>query len=90
MPSKILFALAGATGLRGSICGQSIHELCFLTKEVKAVESQQQTRDDSLAEVEYIQVMLRDIIYNDVNVRNWTASLGYFIPIGDTINEELF
>ena len=25
--------------------------------------------------------MLRDIIYNDVNVSNWTASLGYFIPI---------
>ena len=39
------------------------------------------TFNDSLAEVEYLQVMLRDIIYNDVNVRNWTASFGYFIPI---------
>ena len=39
------------------------------------------TFSDSLAEVEYLQVMLRDIIYNDVNVRNWTASLGCFIPI---------
>ena len=25
--------------------------------------------------------MLRDIIYNDVDVRNWTASLGCFTPI---------
>ena len=39
------------------------------------------TFTDSLAEVEYLQVMLRDIVYNDVNVRNWIASLGYFIPI---------
>ena len=39
------------------------------------------TFNDSPAEVEYIQVMLRDIIYNDVNVRNWTASLGCFILI---------
>ena len=39
------------------------------------------TFSDSLAAVEYLQVMLRDIIYNDVNVRNWTASLGCFIPI---------
>ena len=39
------------------------------------------TFSESLAEVEYLQVMLRDIIHNDVNVRNWTASLGCFIPI---------
>ena len=39
------------------------------------------TFNDCLADVEYLQVMLRDIIYNDVNVRNWTASLGPFIPV---------
>ena len=39
------------------------------------------TFKDSLAEVEYLQVMLRDIIHNDVDVRNWTASLGPFIPV---------
>ena len=39
------------------------------------------TFNDSLAEVEYVQVMLRDILHNDVNTRNWTACLGDFIPV---------
>ena len=45
------------------------------------------TFSESLAEVEYLQVMLRDIIHNDVNVRNWTASLGCFIPIALELSE---
>ena len=39
------------------------------------------TFNDSLAEVEYVQVMLRDIVYNDVNIRNWIACLGDLIPV---------
>ena len=39
------------------------------------------TFNDSLAEVEYVQVMLRDIVQKDVNVRNWTASVGNFIRV---------
>ena len=36
------------------------------------------TFKDSLAEFEYVQVMLRDIVYNDVNTRNWIACLADF------------
>ena len=45
------------------------------------------TFNNSLAEVEYVQVMLRDIVHNDVNVRNWTASLGnLFLKCGEIEN----
>ena len=36
---------------------------------------------DSLAEVEYIQVMISEIIHNDVNIRNWIECLGDFIAV---------
>jgi len=39
------------------------------------------TFNDSLAEMEYVQVMLRDIVHNDVHFRNWIACLGDFIPV---------
>ena len=50
-------------------------------KVASTLEGEAVTFNDALAEVEYVQVMLCDIICNDVNVGNWTACLGGFIPI---------